>query len=324
MALQGTVKLPVFGTVSKKTATFGGLGAVVFVLGIYWYRQHKAATSASSATSSAAATVIDPAGNVCSAVNPATGYCPGTPEDTAAQEQATGFNPFLDSGGAGSALGFTTGTPIGTSEAFATNAAWAQAAETYLQSNGADATAAALAKYISGQQMTTAQQSIAEEAIAAEGYPPVAGANGYPPSMNVVGNTSSVNNSFSVPNVTGLSTQTAIATLTAAGFATVNINGPQTGVVWSQTPAGGATATQGGSIDIASSATGKPPEVPQVTGMSATQAQSTLTAAGYRYSLNGPSTGKIWSQTPPAGQIFSAGGTVDIASSATGKPPSGV
>jgi hypothetical protein len=305
MALDGTVKLPVFGTVRKKTAAGAGLGAVVLVIGIYWYRQHKAASASPAASPASSATVTDPAGNVCSAVNPATGFCPGTAQDIAAQQQAeAGYYPYVDGGGSGSPFGLTTGTaPVETTAEFANNAAWAQASETYLGSNGADAIAAALAKYISGQQITTDQQTTVEEAIAAEGYPPVAGANGYPPSMNVTGGSSGT--TAPVPNVTGMTTANAVNAIRAAGFVA---NPTGTGIVVSQTPAAGSSFAQGGTVDIGS----RTPTVPKVTGLATAAAVAAIQAAGFTPNPTG--TGTVVSQTPAAGAAAAPGSTVDIGS----------
>lgn len=109
-------------------SAFGFLGRKVFgnrvpiwVLAVgavgawYWYSHRKGA----------AGTQTDPAGNTCSAVNPATGYCPGTPEDLAAQQSnagtdttgtGTGGTGTDQSGGSagGTAGGGTTGTDTGT------------------------------------------------------------------------------------------------------------------------------------------------------------------------------------------------------------------
>lgn len=52
-----------------------------------------------------AGTVTDPAGNTCSAVNAATGYCPGTPEDLAAQQANAGTDT---SGATGASSGGTS------------------------------------------------------------------------------------------------------------------------------------------------------------------------------------------------------------------------
>ncbi len=66
--------------------------------GLWWYLQRKNTASGTGAQ----AIVTDPAGNTCSTLNPDTGYCPGTAEDTAAITQL----------GQGSASG-SSGTPAG-------------------------------------------------------------------------------------------------------------------------------------------------------------------------------------------------------------------
>jgi hypothetical protein len=76
-----------------KGSTFGFLGhkvagkipvwviAVAAVGGWYWYKNYGPGKSSSTVP---AGVMTDPAGNQCAAINPDTGYCPGTPEDTAA------------------------------------------------------------------------------------------------------------------------------------------------------------------------------------------------------------------------------------------------
>jgi hypothetical protein len=172
--------------VKKSTAGAAAVaGGLVIIVAVMRKR------SASSSTASGL--VTDPAGNQCSALNPATGYCPGTPADINAQASMTGAATLTAgsqgglSGGASYYQPVATGT--GTSgtgsavPAFTDNASWAQYAETALGSNGSDAIAAAIAKYLSGQPVTEAQQTTIEEAIAIANRPPVAGANGNPPSM---------------------------------------------------------------------------------------------------------------------------------------------
>jgi hypothetical protein len=82
--------------------------------------------------------------------------------------------------------------PISAPVVATTNAGWASAAEAYLTSQtGADpaTVAAALGKYITGQTVSANQQSIIDQAIAFEGYPPTAGANNYPPNIHTGGTT---------------------------------------------------------------------------------------------------------------------------------------
>jgi hypothetical protein len=266
--LEGTVHLPAFGTVKKKTAAITAGLAVGGVLLVWYIRQRKAAQSASTATtatSSTAGDVTDPAGNVCSSadIDPQTGFCSGTAADLAALQQAGG-GVGIDGGSGGS----TTGTGTGTTTAFADNAAWAQAAEQYLGSDGADATAAAISKYIAGQQITAAQETVAEEAIAAEGYPPVAGANGYPPAMDVTGTPTGTGTppgstgAVTVPNVVGMRTaDQAVPTIQAAGLA-ADYTEPGSGFstshidyVFSQTPGAGTQVAKGSTVRLGSSST---------------------------------------------------------------------
>jgi len=85
-------------------------------------------------------------------------------------------------GYAGGVAGSTTGGAAPT-----TNAQWTQAALTALTGEGYSATTvlAALGLYLTGGQLNANQEAIVNAAIASEGYPPVSGANGYPPAMNV-------------------------------------------------------------------------------------------------------------------------------------------
>ena len=105
-----------FGFLGKKV--FGGkvpiwLLAVGAIGAYYFYSKRKGA----------AGTQTDPAGNTCATVNPATGYCPGTPEDLAAQQANAGTTDTTgtaaaggttDTTGAGGGAGGTGGTAGGT------------------------------------------------------------------------------------------------------------------------------------------------------------------------------------------------------------------
>ena len=121
---------PPASTATPKGSTFGFLGKRVFgkipvwviavaaVGGYYWYTHY------GPGKKTGAAMQTDPAGNTCSAINPATGYCPGTPEDAAALAAAstsggtdttgTGGGTDTSGGAAGTgngAGGSTAGTP---------------------------------------------------------------------------------------------------------------------------------------------------------------------------------------------------------------------
>ena len=64
-------------------------------LGLVYYYQRKNAAPA------AAGTVVDPAGNVCSALNPLTGFCPGSAADIAATGGAVQGGTTTDTSGPG-------------------------------------------------------------------------------------------------------------------------------------------------------------------------------------------------------------------------------
>jgi hypothetical protein len=169
--LEGTVKTPL-GTVQKKTALYIG-GGVVILGGIVWYR-HKQTAS----------TTVDSTATTDAEIDPATGYAYGSPEDAAAlAQQATYVTPTDPTGGGSSSIP-TGGT------GYASNGAWVQGVENYLTSSGLvqDPTAlsSALGKYITGSYVAggSSDESLINQAIAAQGYPPVSGSSGYPPAIN--------------------------------------------------------------------------------------------------------------------------------------------
>lgn len=181
------------GGLDKKYVYAGG-GILVVVIGVVYFRSKSQAAAAASTSTM----VTDPAGNQCAAVDPASGYCPGTSGDLSYQQTALGTdassyvggqiigydqygNPIYSGGGG-------TGTAPNTGPgSFTNNAQWAQAALQYFIQNepSADPTAIsnALGLYVNGQPVTADQQQIIEQAIAFEGMPPVGGTNGYPPSI---------------------------------------------------------------------------------------------------------------------------------------------
>lgn len=185
--------------IKKKTAVIaavgvGGIGAVM------WWRKRASANATTASTTSATSGTMqtDPAGNQCVEFDPVTGYCPGTPADASAQAQADQFGTagigVGSFGGDGSAETCfdANGDPIdcqgsGGAGNFTTNAQWTQAAEQLMGSNGADAIAAALGKYVNGAPVTATQTTTIQEAIAAENYPPVPGTDGYPPHIRTTG-----------------------------------------------------------------------------------------------------------------------------------------
>jgi hypothetical protein len=166
--LEGTIKTP-FGVVQKKTALVVG-GGVVVLGAIVWYRQRN---------SSAASTNTTPTDGE---IDPATGFAYGSAEDAAALAAQSSYTTPSSSGG-------SSGVPVN-NIGYSTNGQWVQAVITTMTSNGSvsDSTAlsAALGKYVTGAYIASGSkdETLVEQAIAQEGWPPVAGTNGYPPSLN--------------------------------------------------------------------------------------------------------------------------------------------
>lgn len=138
----------------------------------------------SSSGSAAAGTSTDPAGNT-GVIDPATGYVYGSPEDLAAAQTSAAASTADTSGTSGGSISdqVTNGPP------FTSNAAWSQYAVATLEGSGYDpgTLTSELGLYLAGAPVTAAQQADINAAIAVAGYPPVAGANGQPPAINVAG-----------------------------------------------------------------------------------------------------------------------------------------
>lgn len=166
MALEGTVHTPI-GEFPKKYVVIGGIGLAVLI-GIGYYRSKK----------SKAATPTD-----TSNIDPATGFVYGSADDQNALAAQGSALPTAVPGGASQI------PSLNSAAGFQSNGQWAQNAEQYLVAQGliVDPTAlsAALGAYITGQPVTSdAEHSLISQAIAFDGYPPIAGPNGYPPAIN--------------------------------------------------------------------------------------------------------------------------------------------
>lgn len=225
----------------------------------------KRSATAAAAASTTAALVTDPAGNQCATLDPSTGYCPGTTADTSAQ-QAAAVNSSADEADVGGGGGYyyppTTGV-TGTGSAvptFADNASWGQYVETALGSSGSDATAAAIAKYLSGQPVTALQATTIEEAIAIANKPPVSGPNGNPPSMTLTSTTATPPPTSTapaatvmVPNVVGDDAVNASSALQSAGLLMhpepAAVKG-KVHIILTQNPKARATAKKGSTVTI--------------------------------------------------------------------------
>lgn len=176
------IKLPGLGEVPKKyvvggVVAGGGIAIIVFV------RSRKASqANTANQTAAQAGLVTDPAGNQCAAVDPNSGYCPGSPEDVSYQQSASGYygTPGGVSGAGttapvpsdGGSQGTTPIAPTGPQ----TNAEWVTAALAVLPGGDTPENEAALAGVLGGLTVTTAQKDIFLEAVGLVGQPP----QGYP------------------------------------------------------------------------------------------------------------------------------------------------
>jgi hypothetical protein len=170
LSIPGIGKLPTW-------FVLGGVGLVLVLI---------LRNRSSSGTAAAAGTSTDPAGNV-GVIDPATGYVYGSPEDSAGLAASAG-SQTPSTGGAGSG---SVGDQVTNGPPFTSNAAWSQYAVSVLEQSGYDpgTLSAELGLYLAGQGVTSSQQTDINAAIAVAGLPPVAGAGGKPPAMNVVGST---------------------------------------------------------------------------------------------------------------------------------------
>jgi len=282
----GTIDVPVVGK-KKKTPVL--LGAAV-VIGVIIYaiiqKNKNAAAAAAAAAAGSTGQFTDPGGNVCAAPNPQTGYCPGSPQDQQALDN------IAATGSAGTAnSGYTETVGSNSIPLFTNNAVWAQYAEQLLGSDGNDATSAALGAYLTGGQLTEAQASLVEEAIAVANYPPVPGPNGDPPGMNVsTASTPPASLGTCPSGYTFSTTQTSAAGEIAATG----------GTGWCE-PAASTTTTPGtgsGSTGTGSGGTGGTPAP-------STPQPITVAPAGFRVVsvTGGDNVNLAWDAlTPPAGE----------------------
>lgn len=165
-ALDGTIKTPL-GPVQKKTALLLGGGVIVIGV-IIWYRQKQLGDTE----------VTLPEGEI----NPATGYAYGSAEDAAALAALTGYVSPPATPAPGGSGGYPSNL------GFASNGQWVQAVVEYMVGNDLieepSQLSSALGKYITGAYVTDVDVSLIQQAIASQGFPPVASPNGYPPSLN--------------------------------------------------------------------------------------------------------------------------------------------
>jgi len=205
----------IFGKQVSKGTLWVGAGATGLLgIALIRYRKQQQEAAATAAANAAAQTPGTGLGT-SDAIDPASGFPYGSAEDAAALTAQAGYNSPI--GGLGySNLGYNYGVPSAgypTSGGFTSNAQWAQAAEAYLVGQGGDANSIgnALGKYITGGVVNDpTAQSIINQAIAFEGYPPVPGPNGFPPSIQQGSTpvnpppTTTPNQNVVVPKVIGL------------------------------------------------------------------------------------------------------------------------
>lgn len=291
-----TVTLPGIGKIPKwgvYALVIGGAGVAYLV-----YRNYESnkASAAAAATATPAPTSPAAGGTAASSVSidPATGYPYGSPEDTAAL--ASQSAEYGSVGVAGS-IDPSTGLPYGSPE-----------------------DEAALAQMYSG-----------ESVVSGYGEIPTAG--------QPAGETSITTNAqwdqAALANLTSLGyNEQAAATALATYLAGMPVNSTQaqmvqvalaetgnppvgsfnvtvTGGGTSTSPTGGTTGTTGTAVNVPNLALEPYIAVPNVERMSVAQAEQTLTAAGFAYSVSG--TGPtVLSQTPGSGNKAPRGSTIDL------------
>ena len=159
-----------------KIAVIAGGGLVAF----YMYKNHQASTS--STTASTASTGSYPpdgtTGNPSDpySTDPATGQTYGDEQSNGAGAYGAGYGEFsgYNSGLAGPQSYTQPGSGAVSTSSYSSNAAWAQAVETGLSDIGYSPTdvSGALGAWMAGQNLTAAQASIVQAAIAEFGDPP--------------------------------------------------------------------------------------------------------------------------------------------------------
>lgn len=172
---KGSVKLPGLGPVPKKWFLIVGGGSVVVIAYVLWRKRQEG--PAAPAADTAGGTLegqpcVDE--NGLPGVYDASGVC---------QVSNSAMGGYFAGSGAGGVSGTTP--PVPGTGGFTTNGQWTQQAEADMSNTGVDpgVLAVALGAYIAGSPVTAAQHSLIDQAIAFEGYPPVAGASGYPPAV---------------------------------------------------------------------------------------------------------------------------------------------
>jgi len=174
MALDGNIKLPLAGEVSKKTALVGG-GVVVAILVVSYLRHSKAQAAATPASTDT--TVSDQTGTDAG-IDPATGV-PYADETTSALgtydtgiDPSTGI-PYAEELGYGGGVGAGGGGGTTSTSGISTNDQWLEEAEGQFPGHTASQ---AFTRILGGVAVTANQKDLFMEAVGVFGNPP----QGYP------------------------------------------------------------------------------------------------------------------------------------------------
>lgn len=269
----GTVDIA--GKKIKKNTAVAGAAVILLVIGIAVYRTKKARASPPAAAAAGSYPPDGTTGNPADlySTDPATGQTYGDEQamggtggysaGTDAQGYPLGSPADLawqNSLGTGGFINYPVTAVTAPGQTFTTNGQWAQYVEQYMtQTLGAnpETIGNALGKYITGQPVTAAQQSLIEQAIAFAGSPPVAGPNGMPPSINLAAPKPPTATKIKVPSVTGKKYPAAAAELQAHHLRARRHPGEKAvNTVISQDPAAGAEVTEGTTVTLTGEATG--------------------------------------------------------------------
>ena len=287
-----------------------GVGGV-----IYFIRRSSASSAAASGTSSSS---IDPVTGLPYSMDdqtdPATGltYLQEAQEygSVSAAEAAVSSDYYASETSAGDTGTLDAGYPTiypsetsSTSGSYSTNAAWSQAVTEGLANLGWSATdvSTALGMYLAGMPLTTladgaSSLAIVQAAVAEFGPPPVG-------TYSIIAPSSS---SGAVGTTTGGSSSTGTGSSGTSG-------GSSSGSSSSGSASSGSTGTTTTPAPPATVTGQQSSPVPNVTGKTLAQAETTLNSYGFLARTGGgqpitaPSTGKVLSQTPAPGTRITSG-----------------
>lgn len=286
----GDIKVPGLGNLNKKYV-IGAVGVAVSIIVIITIRSRKASAAAATTAASAGTTgqVTDPAGNTCAALDPGSGYCPGTEEDSQYySEQSSALENEGDEGGIAGGTGADSGGydaagyPLGS----AADLAWQTSQESGTATTGTGTTGTtttgsagvpttnsqwvtdaiaqlpgdtgtlqtALSSVLGGITVTTAQKNLFLEAVGILGPPP----QGYPTPIktsDTAAQPGGTTGQVTIPNVTGYTAGAAHNAIDGAGLHAVAASGQKdTWIVTGTAPKTGTKVNSGSNVTILASA----------------------------------------------------------------------